>query len=290
MIGFATSFRARALASDWGAHSWLLERTLTSMLAVEGSAVVVGCHEIPDTSLAANSRVTFLQVAAPTPERTNDDMCIDKVLKVSAAIQRLKESGSRYIGLCDADDLVSRRLGTFVAEHDGAAGWFAGRTLVFAYGGQWMRQLPLPPHTSGSFAIIRSDLLDLVSPPFEGAWVDQIERDGDHSYLAALAARHLPVCPLVAAGHTHYRRLLAMGGHQLEPLPFPAHLQINHVDSLSGVQGGSGAFTRPSWATILRNARRWLPTLRLMSRAMKHEFGVLDEVPHAYAGASLFWR
>ncbi len=290
MIGFATSFRARALASDWGAHCWLLDRTLTSMLAVEGSTIVVGCHDIPETSLSTNPRVAFLPVAAPIPNRTNDDMCVDKVLKVSAAIQRLKESGVRYIGLCDADDLVSRRVGSFVIQHAGGAGWFANGSLVFAYGGQWMRQIPLAPQTSGSFAIIRSDLLDLVRPPFAGAWVEQLLRDGDRDYLAALAARNMAVSPLVAAGHTHYRRLLALGGHDLAPLPFPAHLQINHVDSLSGIQGGIGAFSRPSLGTILRNARRWLPTLRLMSRAIKQEFGVLDEVPHANAGASLFWR
>jgi hypothetical protein len=290
MIGFATSFRARALASDWDAHRWLLERTLTSMLAVDGSTIVVGCHDIPDTPLAANPRVTFLPIAAPIPNRTNDEMCVDKVLKVSAAIAQLKHHGSRYVALCDADDLVSRRLGTFVAEQAGAAGWFANGSLVFAYGGQWMRRVPLPPQTSGSFAIIRSDLLDLVSPPFAGAWVEQLRRDGDTAYLNALAARDMPVCGVVAAGHTHYRRLLALAGHELEPLPFAAHLQINHVDSLSGIQGGSGAFARPSLRTILRNARRWVPTLRLMSRAVKQEFGVLDEVPPAYAGASLFWR
>ena len=290
MIGFATSFRARALASDWPAHVWLLERTVASMLAVEGSTIVVGCHEVPETPLATNPRVTFLPIAAPIPRRTNDDMCIDKVLKVSAAIRALQVLGSRYVGLCDADDLVSCRLGTFVAERAGAAGWYSNNSLVFAYGGHWMRQIPLPPQTTGPFAIIRSDLLNLVSPPFAGAWVDQLQRDGDHAYLAALAARQLPVCALVAAGHTHYRRLLALQGHQLEPLPFPAHLQINHAESLSGTAGGNGAFTRPSLVGLLRNAHRLLPTLRPMPRGLRRDFGVLDEVPAAYSGASLFWR
>ena len=290
MIGFATSFRARALAADWPAHVWLLERTLASMLAVEGSTIVVGCHEVPETPLATNPRVTFLPIVAPIPRQTNDDMCVDKVLKVSAAIRALQARGSRYVGLCDADDLVSFRLGPFVAERAGAAGWYSGNCLVFAYGGRWMRQIPLPPPTTGSFAIIRSDLLDSVSPPFAGAWVDQLQRDGDHAYLATLAARQLPVCALVAAGHTHYRRLLALQGHALEPLPFPAHLQINHAESLSGTAGGNGHFTRPSLAALLRSAHRWLPTLRLMPRGLRREFGVLDDVPDAYSRASLFWR
>lgn len=290
MIGFATSFRAKALARDWAAHVWLLERTLTSMLAVEHSTVVVGCHEAPVTPLAANPRITFLPVDAPIPRRTNDDMCIDKVIKVSAAIRLLQDRGTPYVAVCDADDLVSRRIGPFVAARAGAPGWFTPVSLVFAYGRRWMRRLALPPDTTGAFAIIRADLLSSAVPPFSGAWVDQLRREGEDAYVAALAARRLPVCPLIAAGHGNYARLLAAAGHRLEPLPFPAYLQINHADSVSSVQGGSGTFARPSFGAILRSAHHWLPTLRPLPRRVRQEFAILDRIPPSYAGASLFWR
>ena len=86
MIAFVTSFRARALAQDWDYHVWLLERTILSMLAQSRGEchVLVACHEVPDIALARDPRVRFLSVKFDPPARNNDDMCVDKVLKLTA--------------------------------------------------------------------------------------------------------------------------------------------------------------------------------------------------------------
>src|SRR2546426_9381718 len=112
MLYIVTSFRARALARDWDHHVWLLERTLDSMLAQTDSdfRVVVVCHEIPAVQQRGHSKIKFLPVSFPPPERNNDDMCADKVLKLSAGIEWAIEAGCDYVMFTDADDLVNRNL------------------------------------------------------------------------------------------------------------------------------------------------------------------------------------
>ena len=290
MIGFVTSLRAPALARNWPHHVWLLERTIESMLAVDEAGVVVVCHEVPATPLATHPRVTFLPLSIPVPPRINDDMCVDKVVKVSAGVRLARERGYRYVGICDADDLVSRRLGDLVRAQAGAPGWYAGRELIYAYGGRWLRRLDLPASAAGPLAIIRADLLESVRPPFSGAWVDTLRAGGEGAYLDKLAALGAEVNPIIAAGHMHYRSLLAAQGHPLAPLPFDGHLMINHDDSLTTIGGGLGSYTRPSVRALIRNAHRWVPTLRPMKASLREEFSVPPEIPAAQRGASLFLR
>lgn len=290
-LSFVTSLRARALARDWPRHVWMLERTVDSMLAAGAAEVVVVCHDVPAIAQAGDQRVTLLPVDLPVPERTNDAMCVDKVLKVSAGIAALQARQVRYIGICDADDLVHRDLGRFVAAHDGGAGWFAPVMLTYAYGGRWMRRRVMPPAAAGPFVILRADLLRLVEPPFRGRWVEWLLASGEQPYLDLLASRRRAASDLVAAGHTRYLELLAAEGYALSPLPFNAHLMINHDDSTSTVPGGSGTSLLPTTAQLVRRAYRWLPSLRPLTASARHAFAIPSRLPERYRhGGSVLWR
>ena len=151
LLGFVTSLRARAVARDWSRHVWMLERTVDSMLGTGARDVVVVCHEPPPIAQAADPRVTVLPLDVPVPLRNNDAMCVDKVLKVSAGIAALQTRGVRYIGICDADDLVHRELGAFVASRAGHNGWYAPVMLTYAYGGRWIRRRVMPEGTADRF-------------------------------------------------------------------------------------------------------------------------------------------
>src|SRR5882762_11214635 len=136
MIAFITSFRARALAQDWDHHVLLLERSVRSMLAQTRGEfyVVVACHEIPDTLLAQEPRVHFLPVNFSPPIRNNDDMCVDKVLKLSAGAAWARAQGCEYVVFNDADDLVSNRIAGFVADHRGENGWYCPCEMFYTHG------------------------------------------------------------------------------------------------------------------------------------------------------------
>jgi hypothetical protein len=290
LLGFVTSLRARAVARDWTRHVWMLERTVDSMLATGTQDVVVVCHEPPPIAQASDPRVTVMPLDVPVPQRNNDAMCVDKVLKVSAGIAALQTRGVRYIGICDADDLVHRELGAFIAARDGGHGWYAPVMLTYAYGGRWIRRRVMPEAIAGPFAVVRADLLQFAEPPFHGWWVERARADGEDAYLAALAAAGRAICAMVAAGHTRYCDVLAREGHPLAPLPFNAHLMINHDDSTSTVEGGAGTAQRPSPAQIARHAYRWVPELRPLTSAMRRDFAIPFPVPAAYSGASVLWR
>lgn len=290
MLGFVTSLRAKSLARDWTRHLWLLERTVESMLASASSEVLVVCHDEPAISQKGDSRLTFLSVDLPVPEKTFDAMCTDKVLKLSAGIAAMKARNVAYIALCDADDLVSRRLGRFVNEHDGAAGWYTAALTMYAYGSRWVRRRVLAGTNTPPFAVIRTDLLQLQVPPFEGWWVDSQRQAGHSTYLHLLASSGSRVCPLVAAGHNNYREYVSTLGEALAPLPFDAHLMINHDDSVSTAEGGDISTAPKMFWQRARGARHWLLQLRPLTGSIRDEFGIASQLPVEHQQGSLLWR
>src|SRR5438132_5315231 len=84
MLAIITALRSRLLAKEWDYHVWLLQRTLDSILAQTNDAFVIAvvCHEKPRIPQAGHHRVHFLSVEFDPPQRNNDDMCVDKVLKL----------------------------------------------------------------------------------------------------------------------------------------------------------------------------------------------------------------
>ena len=264
--------------------------------------VVVACHEIPDTPLTSEPRVHFLSVNFPPPARNNDDMCVDKVLKLSSGIAWALAQGCDYLAFNDADDLVSNRIGGFVADHHGETGWYCGSEMFYSYGGRLARYFDIPGTAAGPCVIVRADLITFATPPFSGPWSELVLNGGEANYLTLLARHQEKVNVLAAVGIAHYRKFMIGEGHPLEPLPFPANVVINHPDSTSFVAGGVGSYEsvgssrRAAWRKLLsRMAQRikWLPTLRFVTKPLRREFMIPDdsEIPRQYrVGGSIFWR
>ena len=294
MIAFCTSFRARALANDWNYHVWLLERVVHSMLAQDRGEVlvVIGCHDIPDSPLASDSRVHFVPVTVTLPGRNFDDMVSDKVLKLSAAVRFSLTRGCDYVVLNDADDLMSNRIGSHVASHHGANGWYTASQRFYTYGGQLMRLQQIKDPASGPCVIVRSDLLQFAKPPFAGAWAERIARGGEQDYLDLLGRHGVEVCTLAAVGLGYFKAFMEEQGHPLAPLPFPANIVINHKDSVS-TTGGANGYPLISRLGVLKRSIRFLPTLRLATSGIRREFHIPSnqDIPPGYmTGGSVFWR
>lgn len=296
MIAFCTSFRARALANDWAYHVWLLERVVHSMLAqTRGEVqVVIACHDVPESRpLHDDPRVAFLPIDAEIPRRDFDDMIADKVLKLSAGARWVAARGEAdYVAFNDADDLVSDRIGEFVAAHPGGSGWYTTSQRFYTYGGRLMRLQRIGGGAAGPCVIVRRDLLTFGRPPFSGAWFDLVHGGGEDRYLEFLSRHRREVCELAAVGLGHYRAFMAAQGHPLAPLPFAANVVINHKDSMS-TTGGTHGYQLLSSLGSLKRSLRWLPSLRLATPAVRGEFHIptAREIPDAYrGGASVFWR
>lgn len=304
MLMFITALRAKALARDWDYHVWLLERTIASMLAQsQGECeVVVVCHDVPEMQYAQDARVHFLPVTFAPPARNNDDMCADKALKLSAGAKWALSRGCDYIVFNDADDLVSNRIGGFVAANYGAPGWYTADEFFYTYGGRFVRFFNIAAPYAGPCVIVRADRLEFASPPFLGKWTELIKAGGEKNYLDLLEAKRCPVSVLAAVGLQHYREYSRQSGWPLAPLPFPANIVINHWDSTSHVAGGRGSYCsedkprHSAWReflSMMKQRLKKIPTLRPMVASLRQEYSIPSdrEIPSRYrGGGSIFWR
>jgi hypothetical protein len=304
MLAIITAFRSRHLAKDWEYHIWLLQRALDSMLAQTNDAFVVAvvCHEIPTMSQSKHPKIRFLPVDFPPPQRNNDDMCVDKVLKLSVGAEWAISERCDYVMFTDADDLVSRRISEFVAVHSGANGWFTPFEFVHTYSSRWLVKHFQPPIMSGPVVIVKSDLLKFASVPFTDTWLELIIEAGEKKYADLLAGRRRKINTLAAVGHTHFQRLMKAEGYPLEPLPFPGYVVINHADSTSQVAGGLGSaapenavarYTLRSRVNHVKRIGLSLPSLAPLTHAVRREFTIPapDIIPKPYKSrGSLFAR
>jgi hypothetical protein len=296
MLGIVTTFRAQVLAKDWNYHVWLLERTLDSILAQAHDAFIVAvvCHDIPDMRHVGHPRVRFLSVEFPPPDRNNDDMCTDKVLKLSVGAEWAILQGCDYIMFADADDLFNRRLSEFVASQQGVNGWYSQTQIFYAYGSHLVRSVHPAPADSGPLVIVKSSLLKFVAEPFSGPWLELPMNDGEESYIGLLTDRSAGrrVSTLAATGHTNYRKLMVLEGSPLQPLPFAAYVMINHFDSTTHAPGGAGSdSTRVDSHRSLRKHLSRLkrlglnvPNIRPLTKAFREEFTIPAprSIPDAY--------
>ena len=236
------------------------------------------------------------------PQRNNDDMCVDKALKLSVGAEWAISEGCNYVMFTDADDLISRRISEFVAAHDGANGWHTPFEFFHAYGSRWLLKHFRPAMMSGPVVIAKSDLLKFATVPFTGVWFELIIEGGEKKYTELLAGRNRRTNTLAAAGHAHFQRLMMAEGYPLAPLPFPGYLVINHSKSTSQIPGGLGSAVpeNPTLRCTFRNRLGRLkriglslPSARPLTYALRSEFTIPapDVVPNDYKSrGSMFAR
>lgn len=298
MLAIVTAFRSRLLANDWHYHVWLLERALDFILSQtnESFVVAVVCHERPKLSRGSHPKVHFLPVDFAPPQRDSDDMCVDKVLKLSVGVEWALSKGCDYIMFTDADDLVNRRVSEFVATRGDEIGWYTPYEFFYSYGSRWVRKYTLGEMASGPCVIVKSSVAKFATVPFTGRWLDIIIAGGEARYVELLSGRNRRVNTLAAVGHMNFRRLMAAEGDALLPLPFAGNVVINHFDSMSWVPGGAGSrlSTKPVTSGTLRGqlgrlkrAGMLLPSIRPLTRGLSTEFTVPapTTIPKAYGSA-----
>lgn len=256
--------------------------------------VVVGCHDIPDIPQLQHPQVHAFRVDFPPPERNNDDMCLDKILKLSHGVRWAQEQGASHVMFVDADDLVSNRLSAFVDSHRNGNGWYFDRGYKYFYGDRWLAKQQ--PHylICGTGMIARADVLPFSDEPaatLHDRWGDAARNklrthpDFQRETINILAAQ----------GMAGYCSSMERWGYPLSPLPFRGAVYILHDDSTSEVAGGDGFQRatnfagRPAWREALSQVKRgaqWLRAAQPLTPALRREFTIPrpSEIPAQYAG------
>jgi hypothetical protein len=298
LLSIITCLRSQAVSSHWAYHVWLLQRTLDSFLAQSNSSFRVGvvCHEVPDIPQLRHPKVSALPVAFAPPARNNDEMCADKVLKLTVGVEWALQGRSDYVMFVDGDDLASRRIADFVSQHKGEHGWYSDSVYCYRYGGHVVRRHNEPPDSSGPTVVVRTDALRFSDPADSSEfWHKSVSArgNGNARYLQALAARGSSVSTLAAIGHNDYVALLDATGFSVRPFPFVANMYILHPDSTSNVPGGEGSAVLvdpPKRSLVRRTASRAkqvaraLPTMHILTSGMRREFSVVagSDLPPAF--------
>ena len=301
MMAFITCLRSRTVSASWEYHVWLLQRTLESILAQleREIMVIVVCHEIPAVSQLKDPRVEAFSVDFAPPLKRNDEMCADKVLKLTVGIDRAIERGCDYVMFADGDDLVSNRISEFVCAHHGVDGWYSASEYFYRYGGRLVYRYDVPELQAGPNLILRADLVRFASvADSRGRWFEIARSPANEGYLNALRNRGPRVCTAAAVGHTQYLRLLKSECVDIHALPFTSSIVIQHPDSTSNVSGGdgSGASVVSSAQSVLRRRLRRgeqiikrLRNVRPVTNRLRSEFSLLSpkQVPLSYRNHGL---
>ena len=262
VLTFVIPLRHPQNAPDWGALKHRLAQTLRSIAAQDDPrwrAIVVAnagadLPELPRRFLHA--QVDFppnpMFERGDNPLEAFRDACrLDKGRRVLSGIVAAGKAG--YVMVVDDDDLVSRRLTGFVADHAGKSGWYVEKGYLWSDGGKLVYQYADFSTFCGTSHIVRADLYD-VAP-----------------------GRPLPDSTLVRAlfgSHIFIRDYLAARGRPLAPLPFPgAVYRIGHTGAHSKSPGllRQVFFKRELLRHPLQGVQR-LSGLRLLGPTIRRQF------------------
>ena len=263
MLTFVIPLRHPANSPDWSALKRRLSQTLRSIAAQDHErwrAIVVANRgaDLP----ALPDRCVVREVAFPPNalfergeselEKFRDACREDKGRRVLAGVEAAGARG--HLMVVDDDDLVSRRLAGFVAEHAGENGWYVENGYLWGDGGRLLYEYADFSSFCGTSHIVRADLYGVsVSdgvPPDEA----RVRRlFGSHIYLR----EHLAAC-----------------GRPLAPLPFAgAVYRIGHAGAHSRSRGllREVFLRREVLRRPLEGIRR-LSRLRVLTPALRREF------------------
>lgn len=110
-ISFIIALKAKAVSKDWDQTSYLLERTLWSILRQRDARfkIIVACHDLPKISRNIRSNVHFLEVDFPNPEEYSsiNQRRIDRICKQAAGLRLIAQNRISHYMFVDADDVIS---------------------------------------------------------------------------------------------------------------------------------------------------------------------------------------
>jgi len=242
-IYFCMPLVGRSASSDWNRVCLLLDQTLKSILVQSGNIkVLVACNEIPNSSLASDSRLSFLSIQGHKPQ-TLQERRQDKSKKLRRLIEEVRARGPGYVILMDADDLISNRLVDYIRTSNNKNGYlFQSGYLLNVAGKRFRKTRNFPTHcgTCAAFYLSHDDL----APGRE-------------------------ICAIMERGrHTRYAEACEKMGRTLEKVPFPVAIYVrHHGENISRVK-------HYAWTLTVRDfLRRLIPLGRINGR-IRSEFSV----------------
>jgi hypothetical protein len=262
VLTFVIPLRHPENSPDWAALKRRLEETIRSIAAQDDPrwrAIIVADSgaELPELPRGfTRERVDF----PPNPmfERGDGGLeafraaCrLDKGRRVLAGVMAAGTAG--YVMVVDDDDLVSRRLTGFVAEHRGGSGWYVEKGYLWGDGGRLLYQYADFSAFCGTSHIVRADLYDVSAG-----------RPGPDS----------AVVRTLFGSHVFIREYFSARGRPLEPLPFPgAVYRIGHAGAHSKSPGllRQVLCKRELLRHPLRSVRR-LSALRYLGPRIRRQF------------------
>lgn len=204
-FSFAIPLRSRATAHDWNRVCQLLNHTLLSVLQQDDPdfSVLLACHEAPDIPVVANPRVTVFLADSAIPTTFAEQMA-DKGRKTRICAAAHKARGGGYLMFLDADDMVSRKLVSYVRAHPPKFGYVITKGYYYdSKTGEYHRLVPFDKRC-GSGAIFRFSVDDLPDDPN-----DPRETISDQF-----------------RSHMKWREVAQRLGRRLEPLGFPGAVHV----------------------------------------------------------------
>ena len=258
MLTFIIPVRHQDSVEDWSRVHDLMSETVRSIAAQSSpdwKAIVVANEGaiLPDLPQGFTVvRVDLAHRRLPSAEVDLEAMYNavrdDKGARIWAGIEVAGNDG--HIMVTDYDDLVSRRLAEFVAQHPEAAGWYIDRGYKYD-GSAFLQRCPHFSKVCGTSLIVRADLL---RPPTDaGVTPDFIRYSiGSHLFL---------------------RTELAQRGTPLQPLPFAGALyRVGHAQSSVSSRSVRGQLTLQAAITSPRRTFRVTRRLRRLTPQLRDEF------------------
>jgi hypothetical protein len=232
MLVFLIPIKSPKVATSWIELSKMFERCLRSVCNQTSSEfqVIVICHEIPEISFH-HHHVKYIQVDFPVPGSAYTEKIADKRKKLAVGLLAARELQPTHIMLVDADDCISKRLVSYVAQNPKSNGWYVDSGYEYEEGSS-----KIIVHKEnfyklcGTCNIINYRLFSLPEKV-----VGDEPLTGHDAFLE---------------GHPLAKRDLAARGTPIEPLPFPGAIYIR--DNV----GESTCMQEPLVATFKRNPKQ----------------------------------
>jgi len=269
LLTFVVPLRAPAASKNW---ERVLERLLKTMRSIEAAcantpglgAVLVANHGAELPELPGCFDLVRVDLAPPAvsvffgdgddDERRNA-VWWDKGFKVATGMRHALSLGTRFVMSVDADDLISRRIGSLPLNSPDSNGWFINNGWLLTAGSRWSLAIDDFHNWCGTYAIVRADLLPLIEP------------------IEALDPEEIR---LVFGHHRNLIPLLAERGTPLEEAGFRAAIYIvGHSES--NYRRGRLRSEQLALHKIFSNPRnflRWLRRLRYLGYRSRSEFSL----------------
>ena len=226
MLAFIIPMRHPDNAVDWCSQKRNLSevvRAISSQTGDDWKAVIVANHgsDLPD--LPKKFEIKWVDFSPnPLRDRTavdrdvfNNSTRLDKGRRVLAGL--LHAAPVDYYMVVDDDDLVSKRLASFVSDNDGSNGWYVKTGYIWNDGRCLLARYSDFSKLCGTCNIVRTDLIGLPSSL----------QDASDDYIRRMLGSHIMI-----------HDFMIKNGVPLAPLPFPgAVYRVNHIGSQSKSRG-----------------------------------------------------